>query len=443
MIRMDEKKLRQLRHLILTAWNDARRTVADLPASLNKEGKSQIFDSVTSAVTLGHKGTECVDNAVQLLVNDETLGRRFSRRVFTNEIQDLILSLFEIGSKEIAKEAETKTTEAIEKLQALPVYNWNVIIPVTNLVMKVSSLEIGHVALKTYDKASFEEALERFREINDATISPPEVKATGLTLVTELLSKNYVGSTVAMVTVKASDATRAVEVAEYEIERALNVIRFYGRAVLQNDGRKTRAFVGPQGTLFRGAFQTICMREEEFFLPTRSTGYFLEYVVDSNSIALMENLHLRHLSDVYRKSDAERTDFERLLVAAIDFFGSGMNESNPRNAYLNFVISMESLLLKEREPPGLLSERVSIIVGKDYTGRNLLFEEMAELYHMRSQIVHRGFDNVTENDVCRISVIAFWVLNALLPLSDRIRDVGQLTEMCAISKFSGPVFGST
>ncbi len=117
-----------------------------------------------------------------------------------------------------------------------------------------------------------------------------------------------------------------------------------------------------------------------------------------------------------------------------------MNQSNSREAYLNFVTALESLLLKEKEPRGLLAERVAIIAGESYEAREDLFNDMEHIYDVRSKIVHSGFTDVIEDDLWLVSITAFRTIVRLISMSDKINDIGKLVHVCSKSKFSGPPF---
>ncbi len=119
----------------------------------------------------------------------------------------------------------------------------------------------------------------------------------------------------------------------------------------------------------------------------------------AKTLGSIQNLWFSELSKILSKRERERSHFERLLVTAIDLFGTAMNQSNSREAYLNFVTALESLLLKEKEPRGLLAERVAIIAGESYEAREDLFNDMEHIYDVRSKIVHSGFTDVIEDDL--------------------------------------------
>lgn len=98
-------------------------------------------------------------------------------------------------------------------------------------------------------------------------------------------------------------------------------------------------------------------------------------------------------------------------------------------SFVNFVICLESLLLREREPQkGVLAERVAIIIKETATDRTETFKKMEHLYKLRSDFLHRGIDNVTEADIVLISYYAFQVMIKLISYSEKLNDIGKLIE---------------
>jgi len=435
---MDKEKLLKLRGCVLSAWSDARTSTSNFdPASREPR---QIFGGPDGkSIVLGGTGIRCLNESIELISEDDLLGKRFSRTRLRSEVRSLLLGIFDVDPTNIEKEVSQSITSLIEKLEKMPVLQWRVLVPIENLVLKVPSLEMGRVHLAIFEKAEHEEVLTKVQKINESSTSPEPVKRSAMEMVTDVVSKKYLHQTVATANVDAADEEQALALAEEETEHALNVLRFYG--VLGNNTRMRQVFIGPEGTVFQGRHITLCLAGDAYFLPWRITGYLFEFEIDASALALMDKLSFPRLREIFKKGHEERTDFERLLVTAIDFYGRAINEPNPRNAYVTFLISLESLLLKEGEPRSLLAERVALVVGKDAETRTALFEQTRAAYKLRSNIIHHGFDDVTEDDVWRVSAIGFQVIVRLIPMSVQLNDIGQLVKMCTKSKFGGPPFG--
>jgi hypothetical protein len=155
----------------------------------------------------------------------------------------------------------------------------------------------------------------------------------------------------------------------------------------------------------------------------------------------MNRLYLQKTSNILNKSHEERSDFEKIIITAIRFYGMAINEYDQRSSFINFITCLESVLLKEREPQkGVLAERVAIIIRDDVNDRKETFEKMEHLYKLRSDFLHRGTDKITQADISLISYYAFEVIIKLISYSEVVNDIGKLIEKIDGSKFGGPAF---
>lgn len=441
--------------ILVVALKDAKTQTASFTP-----GSKQSF-RVTSiggqGYVLGQVGISCFDHALELLMADPFIGEFFSRRFLQGKLSQLIPVVLPSTDQELLGNVTSQVESLILSLEKMPLLKWTVMIPIVNLTLKIPPLAIGNVTFTAFDHSAEENVLSTFKQIDDTGTSPEPVKREFAKIAVERIHTKYLGRTVASIIVEAADGDNAVEKAEGEVEHALNVLRFYSRAALNLDARRSRIFIGADGTVFDGIFTSLCFRQgEQFNLPFRKTGYFFPYELDENALASMEKLALPELSrflgkraalKLQRESNLEgfnkdnyRTTFEDLLITAVDFYGIAMNQLIPRDAFLQFVISLEAVLLKANEPRGLLAERVALIATDNYKARKDLFEEMKAIYTMRSQIVHRGFTDVTEEDLWPLSAIALHVIFLLLSMSSKINDIGKLVGACQRTKFSGPLF---
>jgi hypothetical protein len=438
---LDEKAVQGVIGSLLMARNDAKKQTAAFSPDL--KSTFQVVALPGGTFVLGSEGISCADHAVGLILSDGTFGERFSRGFISEKINRLILTLLGVADQELLASTTENVKSLVKELEAIPVLQWTTILPIANLVLKIPPLVVGRVTFALADKALMDSMFSAFSEINEATLSPQVVKDHGAKAISELLQNRYLNRAVATVTVEAADQKSGLQHGEKEIEHSLNALRFYGRAVMKNDARLYKMFIGPEGTIFTGSYTTICfVPKQQYNLPSRLTGYSYPYVVDAESHDLMKKLWLSDLSKILAKHESERTAFEKLLVTAVDLFGIAMDQASPREAYLNFVTSLESLLLKEKEPRGLLAERVAIIVGETSDARQRLFKYMEQIYDFRSKIVHSGLADVTEEDLGLVSTIAFQAIARLISVSGNINDIGKLVQACSKSKFSGPPFSA-
>ena len=118
-----------------------------------------------------------------------------------------------------------------------------------------------------------------------------------------------------------------------------------------------------------------------------------------------------------------------------------MNDLKASNSFISFITSIESLLLSENETiRGLLAERVALIVADKYDSRIKYFEQMLRLYKLRSELVHRGLNNIAQGDIHMLSFLLFLVIRKMILISGKINTSAELIDKIKRMKFSAPRF---
>jgi hypothetical protein len=150
----------------------------------------------------------------------------------------------------------------------------------------------------------------------------------------------------------------------------------------------------------------------------------------------MEEDSFMILHKILLKEPKQRTAFENLIVNSVNLFGRAMNNQDTTSAFVSMVVALESILLKKAEPiKTLLAERTALLLGRVYEERMFYFRHMSQLYQIRSDIVHRGFLDVTEGDLALLSLIVYRVLVRLIADSPKLNDIGELVKTFDKLKF--------
>jgi hypothetical protein len=158
------------------------------------------------------------------------------------------------------------------------------------------------------------------------------------------------------------------------------------------------------------------------------TGYIRPYEITGEIMHKIEGLHLDKLNKILMKPEERRRTFEKNILTSIDFYGSGMNEYSYRNRFVNFIISLETLLLVEREAREALAKRTARILGPNSVTRQRVEKRINKLYKIRSKFVHEGKDKVTLQDIRSISGTSFEIIVKLIDYSSKFNDKHKLRE---------------
>jgi hypothetical protein len=423
---MEEKSIEEVVANLLNARSDALS--ASMP-SLPQGTGGTLHLGKTGGYSVGMKGIRALNAATDLLVSDKIIGSNFSREALRKEIDDIFPTIITLPPQQVMSQTRSLVDALVQELETTPVSEWTVIIPIDGLQLKGRAFKIGLVTFINFQSLRTSTEL---KAIYSALTKP----RLGTTL--QALS----GKVIVAVKVKAVDGIQAEIKGVKQAERALDILRFYFRALSPNNPILYKMYMGLKGTTFVGRSHIISI-DSSGGISTSSAakGALFPYVIDSAFRKAIRKTSFRRIDQIVKKDENEQTPFEKLLLVSMHLFGSGMNEIQDSNRFINFIIALESLVLREKEPiKGLLAERIALILTKQARSRLFYFQQMTRLYQLRSDLVHRGINGITEADVNQISAYAFVVLDKLMKSSNRINDIGKLVEKLKEIKFGGPAF---
>jgi hypothetical protein len=348
------------------------------------------FTYKSKIIMLGLKGIQSLDIITETLNDNEIIGKRFSSKSLRREVQGALGEIIISQPKRIKESTKEIMDNMLKKLEDATFFNWSIAIPIVNLELKIPSIQIGKVTIKICD----DEMFEPFKQVLELNRPPTEVMDESLSW-----TRKFIGKPIAICVVSAADKEHAFESANIEIERVINILRFYSRGTMKNDAITYRMFIGRVGYAYTDQFMAFCSLEntsgqrsgDSFNFDFQHTGYLYPYVLDSETLDRMKNHHFSKLRDILEKADNIRKELERRVLNGIDLCGSAMNESNQTIAFIEFIVSLESSLMDKWEPQkGLLAERIALMIKEHHQERLEIFNEMERLYQLRSNFVHSG-----------------------------------------------------
>lgn len=339
---MDEENLSKIRGLLLDAWNDARKFMN------NPDIQNRVCYTFTTegdeAFVVGIQGIDALNQVTKMLSDDKVIGRRISYHLLRRDVDNLFLSLVYTNPQEIAKETTRLIAKMIEKLEKLQSLSWKVMIPITNLTLDIPYIEIGNVSFVKTDSDIFKKMIADVENRISHSHSTDEVKD----YLVSSLKDRYQNHVMAISRITAVESEHAREMGKLETELALDVLRFYTVSATNKDPINYRMYIGRKGNIFNGQSavtyltDTISSGESNtVHMSIENTGYLFPYTLDRIALANMNNLEFHKLCNILRKAHEERSDFEKLIVIAIQFYGSAINESLITNSFIKFVICLD------------------------------------------------------------------------------------------------------
>ena len=110
------------------------------------------------------------------------------------------------------------------------------------------------------------------------------------------------------------------------------------------------------------------------------------------------------------------SSFAGRLVSAFETAGAASVETKPQLSFLLFAIALESVVLgrdTQSEITYQLSARVAHLLASDLKSRKTIVKRVADLYGLRSKIVHAGSTDVSDAEVESIREVCLSTLFAL------------------------------
>ena len=103
------------------------------------------------------------------------------------------------------------------------------------------------------------------------------------------------------------------------------------------------------------------------------------------------------------------SNFQNILLSSLQWAGRATGEFRKEEAFLLYVIAIETILLSDaghQELSYRLRIRLAILLANTLQKRQEYFNEMNDLYTIRSKIVHSGHFQVTDVELSRIRFFA-------------------------------------
>jgi len=438
-IEMEEKLKSQLKAFLLQARNDSNYQIKNFESN-NQNIRYTLTDNKGNPIMLSDKGIAALNKMIEIL-DQSSIQQKFSKKTIKRILESKILILVLSPSQGIDKLAKNIVDDMVRYLENVQLNSWEVIILISNMDLKLPELKIGNVTFEYCKNDYFNHFIEHMK-----VVPPPNEESRKF--ISEV-PRDYENKLIARCTVLATDKEHAQEKAHKEFSLAINVLRFYSIGIMKNNPRFYRMFIGQTGLIFRGQTYTFCSNIDNddesksiYNNEIQSTGYLYQFIITQEELDLMNKLKLEVINQIIRKEESQRTELEQRLIKSIAIYGNAMHESNPSTAFMEFIITLEVLLLNPRESKTTLAERIALLLKDDTKERLKISTQFQELYDLRSNYVHAGDDEILDYHISQVSYIGFFALMEILSLISRYIIFGDLIELFERNKYSGPKLNS-
>jgi hypothetical protein len=315
--------------------------------------------------------------------------------------QIAILQACDAAGQNPATPFNRRLDDAIKALKdrlTAPALKWDVHIPVRGLDPAGLPVRLAGVAFRTASAAVVRNWKRRSFSIIDDMAEPPDRKAAIKKRTAEHFDKEVRGRIFASVSVEAIDETAAVTRARRALRAVLDVINFYADLLYP---LSLRAFVYALGERDSARATTLIFQEDQRFgMPGSREGPWKPFVLrdlrSKRARALGGPKIFRWLGSRHRNS------FEQRVLTALQWAGRATADDRREEAFLLYLIALESLILGEkvdRELGYRLRIRCAHLLGRTAAHRAAIAQRLGNLYGIRSKIVHAGQTEVTDEDL--------------------------------------------
>lgn len=375
----------------------------------NSIDKSQTF-WVTEGILfcIDKQDLEIYNSIIQKIIIKEYIKQDYTIDELKRRVNDIIYRCLMV---DLSKREEKIRNEIINfrKNRIEEIKDFNVLIPIINLDIK-RPIRIGNVKIYQYNN-SFEKRL--LKTIRATTQSNFRLNLKNV------IKENFVKDMMSII--ERGNDSRSLCYAEINVkclnhicrENALNEARIAINVLKlfwENEDERLSRYFGIKGETIDLELRCIPQYATDF----SSMNYHSEHVgsldvykLDEKKRNYMRKEGFNQICDILLKSS--KNEIETSLLKAIYWFGESTNiriiqskkleeKYNNLNGFqlyekfLKLFIALESLLnFSENEPTThIISERVALLLGKNYESKMNFQKEIKELYKYRSNIVHTG-----------------------------------------------------
>lgn len=388
--------LGQLTDLCLNPSADINKILSDSAFKVNiREGKG---------VFLNEEEGKLFDKIIDGLLAEQ-ISEYASKDFLKDSLWNHLFEIFE-NPEEFKREKEKKMQEFLKDLSR-PFYDWVVVFPLNDLKCTFKLPPIGDVRFFTFTDA--EKSKWNILKVPDLktlkTIFKRTVEKTKRQINFETFKESYVKRVdrivpyfkekiCAEVKVKAIDSTKAIEKGKYEVDTALNLIR------------SSYGIRGPKAAIeikepLNAITKNLNTGAEDLKL---ERDWFWGSTINFEDREKLSN-YIQHFDSILMKT--QKTRLDKRVVRSIRWCGEAIKDKNLEDKILKYFTALECLLVPEEEglKGDVLGERISVIWTSSKKIRELIKQDIIELYEKRSDIAHGSKYRISQRDVNKLDFV--------------------------------------
>ena len=343
-----------------------------------------------------------------------------SESAIQSAIQDAIYAVVDIP-KSRPRDLEERIDLAMSKFRAFvekPGQEFECWIEIAGLDSEDLPTKFGNTELVELGE-------EDMSNLADTVVAKHTVDQTGKLVSIGRMASELVGRLVAVQRVIARDQIAAMPLALREVGITLECLNFFADLIPYN---RARLWI-PEGQIHSGSSLRFSIAEDGSFQHSPKVKFEWKYSVtklreltgiDAESLSRVESLLCM----------ANRNPVEELLLRGARWVGRAAAADSLEDGFLYAMIALECVVLPKRESKVFkkLSRRLARILELEGDREREFKCRLRDLYDLRSDLVHDGSLEISENDRAYLQRVALVVVERLLNRSE-IAHISSLEEL--------------
>jgi hypothetical protein len=318
--------------------------------------------------------------------------KRFERKNWLPKWSEKYLREVEatLMGEAFTKPAEADVLAAVERaaaiLDAEPPENV-VVLPIAHLLLSDMELAFPNMVLHTITEGRLAEIRQRYNHILDSSKHTEEEKAN-LRVIVDETTKLMLNLPCAVVTIRG-DKDKVLDDATRAAETVVDFLQFVA-AKYEYSFKEIRIRIG--GDLVTNQPPTIIMASDGSSIQDiRKRLFEHRFQLEQRHIDEMRIEGFGPLFDALAKPEADRTEFEKVLLRAMHWVADAERQQLPENKTTSYITAIDMFFSTKDEPVTRdVTEGTAVIIGSTLADRTAILAHINKVYDTRSKISHAG-----------------------------------------------------
>lgn len=413
---LEEDLVEKLR-MVIGAVREPQELTLSSGLRMISSGAEVQYSLIGQAITLFD---ECVDE----ILRDDRFSGKVSRETVNNRLEDLVAMAIDEDWRERAN-IQSGIGQMMHDLEE-NIVPWTFVCPVENLELPEDlTLQVGKVEFFVFNSRA-ERYYQEWCTSVDRTKDTEEEKTRFKEQFNDYRAR-LDGKTCAEVIITSEEAL-AAEIGIDMVERAVNLLRAYAPGFM-SVGKRQRAKINLREGQTR-LVETSLLYCETLGFSIRSdvVGSLMPFSVNKRDIERLKEKG--HFDVVAGCIFAPKTDLERRIARAVQWFGFGSHDTKAPVKVVKYMTGMEALFIEDKkESKGLnIAKRATFLLcgDVDQNERKRTYAKIRSLYECRNAIIHEGCEEVDEQEIDYMEQIT---ILCLIVVAKRTNEWQQLSEL--------------